>query len=254
MLPDLDKPSLKEMGITLMGDMIAILRYAKKVVEETTCKKFLVSSEDSPMPTKTVIKPAVKKVVTKTAIKTPIVSKIKMEAPKKLVKNSSTTIVKPTVTVKKKPPPITQISRLYSDYIDTNQTPKSSSLKRKYDSEEDDDDDDDNDDDIDIKWVQNDTDKRLKTNDDDIKYKVIMPKGTTIRSQKILKKALEQKRTVFHRLGDSMVTSTTGITESPNCNFNTTFNVTGIGKDLLKRNSSVFNRLGNKDSDKNEIA
>lgn len=46
MLPDLDKPSLKEMGITLMGDMIAILRYAKKVSDEMTCERFLVDNID----------------------------------------------------------------------------------------------------------------------------------------------------------------------------------------------------------------
>jgi hypothetical protein len=250
MLPDLDKPSLKEMGITLMGDMIAILRYAKKVVEETTCKKFLVNTEDSSSPTtKVVTKPTIKKVVTKTTAKTTSSnSKVKMEPTTKTIKNTSSSTVKPSITVKKKIPPISQTPRLYSDYIDTNQRPKLTSFKRKYSSDEEEIG-------IDGKWVHNETEKRLKM-DDDVKYKVIMPKGPTVaKSQKILKKALEQKRTVFHRLGDSMVTSTTNIADSSNSNYAPTFNVTGLGisKDM-KRNStsSVFNRLGNKDIDSDE--
>ena len=240
MLPDLDKPSLKEMGITLMGDMIAILRYAKKVVEETTTKKFLVNTEDSPTPVKTITKPVVKKtIVTKTLAKTPSATKVKLEAPTKVLKMASSSVAKPAV-VKKKLPPITQTSRMYSDYIDTTPAPKISPLKRKYDSEDEEDSDE--------KWGHNESDKRLKSSTNNVEYKVILPK-TTVKTQKLVKKAAEQKRTVFHRLGDSMVSSTTTIIESANSNFNPTFTVTGIGQDVHKRTSSVFNRLGNKDSE-----
>lgn len=249
MLPDLDKPSLKEMGITLMGDMIAILRYAKKVVEETTCKKFLVGSEGSPTPvSKAVAKPTVKKVVAKTA-KTPALSKAKSDGPVKIVKTAASSVIKPvgSVTVKKKVSPSSTIihSKLYSDYIDTNQKSKVSPLKRKYESDEDD---------SDGKWKRNEElQKRLRalSDDDDdeddveeLKFKVLATKKTAVKSQKILKKALEQKKTVFHRLGDSMVSSTTSSNESSN----PTFKVTGIGKDR-NATSSVFNRLGNKDNE-----
>lgn len=238
MLPDLDKPSLKEMGITLMGDMIAILRYAKKVVEETTCKKFLGNSTDSPPSDRIAPKPVVKKIVAKPTVKTS--TKSKVEVAPKVVSSSTSKHIAP----KKKLPSVTQTSRLYSDYIDPKPKPKPTLVKRKYDSD-DDDDDDDHERDINGKWVHNETAKRLKTLND-VKYNVIMPKAATERSQKILKKALEQKRTVFHRLGDSMVSSTTNV-ESSNYNFSPTFNVTGV--DSVKRSSNVFNRLGSKDDE-----
>lgn len=232
MLPDLDKPSLKEMGITLMGDMIAILRYAKKVVEETTCKKFLGTSEDSPPPNRIAPKPMVKKIAGKPPMKASV--KSKAEVGPKVVSSSTS---KPIAPKKKLPP--TQTSRLYSDYVDTKPKPKPVIIKRKYDS-----DDEDEEMDIDEKWVHNESAKRLKSSD--VKYNVVMPKVTTDRSQKILKKALEHKRTVFHRLGDSMVSSTTNI-DSANSSYNPTFNVTGV--DPFKRSASVFNRLGNKDEE-----
>ncbi|XP_016836675.2 uncharacterized protein C19orf47 [Nasonia vitripennis] len=250
MLPDLDKPSLKEMGITLMGDMIAILRYAKKVVEETTCKKFLVGSEDSPTPaSKVVAKPTVKKVVSKAIVKTPASSKAKSDAPAKVIKTAASSVIKPasSVTVKKKVTPTSTIihSKLYSDYIENNQKPKVSPLKRKYESDEDD---------SDGKWKRNEElQKRLRalSDDDDdeddveeLKFKVLATKKTAVKGQNILKKALEQKKTVFHRLGDSMVSSTTSSTESSN----PTFKVTGIGKER-NATSSVFNRLGIKDNE-----
>lgn len=273
MLPDLDKPSLKEMGITLMGDMIAIIRYAKKVVEETTCKKFLGSSEDTPTQSKNSLKPAPKKVVPKTTVKILSTSKVKPEAPIKVTKANSN-YTKPSTTNKKFTPithssrsttqssrpiaqssrpntqsarptpqssrPISQSSsRLYSDYVDSSQRLKTSSLKRKYDSDEEG---------INGKWMHNETSKRFDDNDN-LKFSVMMPKGITARSPKMLKMDLEHNRTVFHRLGDSMVSSTTNIPEAFSSHYNPTFNVVGLEKDYFKRNSSVFRRLGNKDDD-----
>ncbi|XP_033231250.1 uncharacterized protein C19orf47 homolog [Belonocnema kinseyi] len=222
MLPDLDKPSLKEMGITLMGDMIAILRYAKKVVEDTTCEKFLVDSEDSQPTAKFVSKPVVKKVVAKVAPKSTVLSKAKPAAPIKSVSSApSSTIVKKKVA--------SNVTRLVQR---EEKKPAKRKIEKKIVSL---------DSDSDEEWKAE-TQKRLKAAKDDVEYKVIMPKGTTVRSQQILKKAVEQKLTVFDRLGDSSVTSTTNLPES-----STTFNITGLGKDMIKRNSSVFNRLGDKD-------
>lgn len=242
MLPDLDKPSLKEMGITLMGDMIAILRYAKKVVEETTCEKFLVDSEGSivsKITAKPVLKKPVAKMVTRSALTT---GKVKTE-PQNVSKITKTTLNTPTtssVAAKKKPS--VPAAKVISHYIEK---PKPQvSLKRKLEAGSDDYESDASNED----W-NNDSPKKISA-EDEVGYKVIMPKGTTLRSRKILKKALDQKRTVFDRLGDSSVTSTTNLvseTAAP------TFNVTGLGKEVFKRNSSVFNRLGDKDSKKEQL-
>ncbi|XP_043466384.1 uncharacterized protein C19orf47 homolog isoform X2 [Leptopilina heterotoma] len=231
MLPDLDKPSLKEMGITLMGDMIAILRYAKRVVEETTCEKFLVDTEDSPPPpppptSRTVVKPVVKKVVAKVVPKSTVLSKVKPVAPTK--SQLSTT---PSTIVKK-----SMLSKVTKPIVEEKK-PVKRKIEKKIEILDSDSDQSDNDNDWKVE-----SQKRLKAVKDDVEYQVIMPKGTTVRSQQILKKAIDQKLTVFDRLGDSSVTSTTNLAEST-----TTFNITGLGKDVIKRNSSVFNRLGGKD-------
>lgn len=232
MLPDLDKPSLKEMGITLMGDMIAILRYAKKVVEETTCEKFLVDTED----TSGIPKPTVKKVVSKTSTKA-VTSKIKPDTvvTKKILKT-------PTILVKKASSIKKSVSTPGETITNLSNQKKQIILKRKL---EDEDEFDDNE----HKWSE--TVKKVKSldnKDDTVEYTVILPKGSTSRSQQILKKSIEQKRTVFDRLGDSSVTSTTNPAETL-----PTFNITGLGKDIFKRSVSVFNRLGDKDAKKDNV-
>lgn len=229
MLPDLDKPSLKEMGITLMGDMIAILRYAKKVVEETTCERFLVDSEDM-LPTQEVsAKPVVKKMIKDIGNKTVISAASKTDSAKK--------IVKPLITKK-----IVTVRKPISAPVTTNAVnQKQMSLKRKLASEEIyQDNDEDN-------W--NNLEKKMKTTngeDNTVKYTVV-PKATTVRTQ-VLKKPVEQKRTVFDRLGDSSVTSTTNLADTT-----PTFNVTGVGKDVFKRSTNVFKRLGDIDDKKNHV-
>lgn len=229
MLPDLDKPSLKDMGITLMGDMIAILRYAKRVVEETTCEKFLVDTEDStpPPPSRTVVKPVVKKVVAKVVPKSTVLSKVKPVAPATKTQLATT----PNTVVKK-----SMLSKVTKPIVEEKK-PVKRKIEKKIEILDSDSDHSDNDNDWKVE-----SQKRLKAVKDDVEYQVIMPKGTTVRSQQILKKAIDQKLTVFDRLGDSSVTSTTNLAEST-----TTFNITGLGKDVIKRNSSVFNRLGGKD-------
>ncbi|XP_017877598.1 uncharacterized protein C19orf47 homolog [Ceratina calcarata] len=233
MLPDLDKPSLKDMGITLMGDMIAILRYAKKVVEDTTCERFLVDSEDNDGPPKTIVKKVTVKGPTKT-----VVPKLKSDAvtTKKVIKIPTSSVKKPVVA--KKTVSSSSSSSSSNIFIDLANQKKQTIHKRKLQEDEDDTFDNNNED----EWQK--SPKKMKAidkKDDKVGYTVILPKGSTSRSQQILKKIVEQKRTVFDRLGDSSVTSTTNpIEASP------TFNVTGLGKDVLKR--SVFNRLGDKDA------
>lgn len=240
MLPDLDKPSLKEMGITLMGDMIAILRYAKKVVEETTCERFLVDSEDSTGVPKVVPKPIVKKVAAKMvpAIKTSS-AKLKPESVSvKRVTKVPSTLIKKTVTIKK---PTSASVGIVSDLDSQNK--KQTILKRKLDEE------DEFDNGIEDQW--NGDGKKMKThedNDNRIGYNVIVPTAQMKRSNQILKKSIEQKRTVFDRLGDSSVTSTTNLAET-----SPMFNITGLGKEVFKRSASVFNRLGDKDIKKDNL-
>ncbi|KYM93199.1 Uncharacterized protein C19orf47 like protein [Atta colombica] len=231
MLPDLDKPSLKEMGITLMGDMIAILRYAKKVVEETTCERFLVDSEDIlPTPKVSVSKPIMKKGSKEIGNKTMVLATSKTDSTKKIVKSLSAT--KKILTIRK---PI-------SAPVTTNAVnQKPISVKRKLASEEDNDEDNDED-----NW--NISEKKVKTtngSEDNIEYTVATPKAI-VRTQ-ILKKPVEQKRTVFDRLGDSSVTSTTNLVDTT-----PTFNITGVSKEVFKRSTSVFKRLGDIDDKKDQ--
>ncbi|XP_012064401.1 PREDICTED: uncharacterized protein C19orf47 [Atta cephalotes] len=231
MLPDLDKPSLKEMGITLMGDMIAILRYAKKVVEETTCERFLVDSEDTlPTPKVSVSKPIMKKGSKEIGNKTMVLATSKTDSTKKIVKSLSAT--KKILTIRK---PI-------SAPVTTNAVnQKPISVKRKLASEEDNDEDNDED-----NW--NISEKKVKTtngSEDNIEYTVATPKAI-VRTQ-ILKKPVEQKRTVFDRLGDSSVTSTTNLVDTT-----PTFNITGVSKEVFKRSTSVFKRLGDIDDKKDQ--
>lgn len=233
MLPDLDKPSLKEMGIMLMGDMIAILRYAKKVVEETTCERFLVDSEDTLTPPKVVAKPVVKKVVKEGGNKTVVLTASRTDS-------SIKKIVKPLSTAKK----IVTIRKPTSTPVTTNAiNQKQIAVKRKLVSEEEyQDNDEDN-------W--NNLEKKVKvtngSEDSTVEYTAVAPKATAMRTQ-ILKKPIESKRTVFDRLGDSSVTSTTNLADST-----PTFNITGVGKDVFKRTTSVFKRLGDIDDKKDHV-
>lgn len=243
MLPDLDKPSLKEMGITLMGDMIAILRYAKKVSEEMTCERFLVDTAEPTLSINSSINnnnnKSVKMNPTKSAVTKKLPSKITNVT--KVIDNKSQVIsknnlkTKSTVTLKKKPVGNTRVGSIVKADVQ--------SKKRKLTETKiiDSDNDDSDDDDINLK-----INKRLKSDDSKINYKVVMGRTGNIKPQELSskKKLIDQKRTVFDRLGDSSVTSTTNLIDT---NSSPTFNVTGIGNDVVKRNSSVFNRLGDRD-------
>ncbi|CAG5083283.1 Protein of unknown function [Cotesia congregata] len=245
MLPDLDKPSLKEMGIVLMGDMIAILRYAKKVSEEMTCERFLVDSVDPSLslsnknpdnnlskinPTKSTVKKLPSKVTNVSKIADSSKTKSQVVAKNNLK-------VKPNIVVtglKKKTVGSTRVVAPIKKPEDLQ------AKKRKLEIETIDSDSDESDEDLDLKM-----NKRLKSDESKINYKVVMNRPTNVVTKESLnvtqKKLIDQKRTVFDRLGDSSVTSTTNLIDS------TTFNITGIGNDVVKRNSGVFKRLGDKD-------
>lgn len=238
MLPDLDKPSLKEMGITLMGDMIAILRYAKKVSEEMTCEKFLVDTKEVSPPERVLkmVKPVVKKPL---VISKQSVSKASPARPltKSIVKEpaKSTRIVSSSVTVgsaQKKRIVTGELPRIPQQDPAKKRKIVTKIMEIDSDSQE--------------EWAAQ-MQKRLKVSSGNgtAGYKVITPRAPA-KPAEASKKSFEQKRTVFDRLGDSSVTSTTSSTDS-----STTFNITGLG-DVLKRNSSVFNRLGDKDRKKEE--
>lgn len=238
MLPDLDKPSLKEMGITLMGDMIAILRYAKKVSEEMTCERFLVDTADPIPPIKTISPKVVPKRVA---------SKVSSVANKSMLANKSTLLAKDNLKITKTtnlPVTVPAKKKIIAKVINKDNT-ELQARKRKIvdviesiDSESEE------------EWsTQIQKRLKIKTDNDKVDYKIVVPKTQTARTTEVniinKKKIIDQKRTVFDRLGDSSVTSTTNTADA-----NTTFNITGLGSEVLKRNSSVFNRLGDRDAKK----
>lgn len=49
MLLDLNKEYLRDMGITVMGDVIAILRYAKVIHKKYVSEKILSDNDDVPL-------------------------------------------------------------------------------------------------------------------------------------------------------------------------------------------------------------
>ncbi|KAF7993130.1 hypothetical protein HCN44_005911 [Aphidius gifuensis] len=273
MLPDLDKPSLKEMGITLMGDMIAILRYAKKVSEEMTCERFLVDTiDDTPMPKiQKIIKAPIKKsVASKVSNVTPIPpsqplssssSSSSSSLSSKFI-NASSIInnVAPSkgkeamrilanedlsLAQKKKTNVLLQPKRVVSQVVAQSVKRKIVDKVQEISSDSDDE-----------EWSNNNIQKKrikLTSDDDDIivlknreQLSRFTIKNNHDTNNDIKKKSYDQKKTVFERLGDSSVTSTTNINDS-----NTTFNITGLGDVFKRNNSSVFNRLGDKDA-KNE--
>jgi len=233
MLPDLDKPSLKEMGIALMGDMIAILRYAKKVVEETTCERFLVDSEDTSLPPKISAKPVLKRIVEDDGNKSVLPPACKTNSIKK--------VAKPLTVTGKKAANAKKVITVQDTADIVNQ--KQILAKRKLRSEVPYEDSEDNWNVVGKKRIKTSND----TGEDESTEYAIAPKVSSM-TTRVVKKPVEQKRTVFDRLGDSSVTSTTNLIDTA-----PTFNVTGIGKDVFKRPSSVFKRLGDIDDKKDHI-
>lgn len=95
--------------------------------------------------------------------------------------------------------------------------------------------------------ISSDDDKVLPKNREQISSRFTIKNNHDTNNDNKKKSYDLSKKTVFDRLGDSSVTSTTNTNDS-----NTTFNVTGLGDVIKRNNSSVFNRLGDKDA-KNEL-
>lgn len=251
MLSDLDKPSLKEMGITLIGDMIAILRYAKKVVEEKSCEKFMVDTEQSPNPAKKVPKVIKKNVVTKVVPKASIVPpKADSTTAKKIVQSpmiskTKKLIAKKSVLSKCDPVPETTVNK------------QQMALKRKAAEMSNDDGDDDEEEEerksvMRMDHIQAAAAKKARSTSTiptKLGYTVILPTRSIPKTEPPLKKSQEQKQTVFDRLGNECTEAVSSANDT-----STTFNVTGLGKDMYRRSPSVFNRLGDKDSNKNSVS
>ncbi|PSN56261.1 hypothetical protein C0J52_00380 [Blattella germanica] len=209
MLLDLNKEYLKEMGITLMGDVISILRHAKQVHEQNARDKILGSSTNSssaPTPPSPKSTPASR--MLDHYMRKSDQGDERDEPSPQLKSPSSTTVRTKKQIVKTKlegessaAPPAKKVRRVLPEHEGS--------------------------------------------------YKITMPSGTTPRSQKILAKQVlllqqKKKKTVFDRLGDGSVSSTTE-TESPS------ITITGPGLSIVKlatspqeKQSSVFSRLGEK--------
>ncbi|XP_069699409.1 uncharacterized protein C19orf47 homolog isoform X1 [Periplaneta americana] len=214
MLLDLNKEYLKDMGITLMGDVISILRHAKQVHEQTARDKILATSSSVPSPKST---PATRMLDHYIKKSNPSSVDDDNEDDESTTQNAvPAEKQKPAVTNAAVLKPKKQILKTKSE--DTVVTPPSKKVRRVLPEHEG-------------------------------RYKITMPSGSTPRTQRILAKQgllNQKKKTVFDRLGDGSVTSTTE-NEGPS------ITITGLGLNIVKpaistseKQSSVFSRLGEK--------
>ncbi|KAJ9576486.1 hypothetical protein L9F63_006699, partial [Diploptera punctata] len=212
MLLDLNKEYLKDMGITLMGDVISILRHAKQVHEQNARDKILATSTSSPA---------------QSSRSTPATRMLdhyirKNEQGSSEERDESTQqgslYDKQKTQITNSSPVRTKKAVVKVKSVGEVVTPVAKKVRRVLPEHEG-------------------------------SYKITMPSGTTPRSQKILAKQgllTQKKKTVFDRLGDGSVSSTTG-NEGPS------ITITGLGLNIVKpasssqeKQSSVFSRLGEK--------
>ncbi|XP_046382636.1 uncharacterized protein C19orf47 isoform X2 [Ischnura elegans] len=206
MLLDLTKEILRDMGITLMGDVIAILKHAKQVHEQKARDTILLVPPEVPAAKKPT---AVEQVVKNSPdIQKPVTAKLSPSLAKRLGPLSSG-----KQAVKMKTPPVDVVKK------DEKTVAAPPPVKKP----------------------------RRVLPEHEGKYKVIMPSGSTPRTKRILEEQALQvpskKRTVFERLGDGNVTSTTGAEEPK---FTVTCGESIIKSELSDKVMSVFNRLGDK--------
>ncbi|XP_034232235.1 uncharacterized protein C19orf47 isoform X2 [Thrips palmi] len=271
MLLDLNKEYLRDMGITLMGDVIAILRHARQVHEELTHEK-LLSSAKGPS---SVVKPVTNLRDTSSSspsAKTLKTVKVVKPAPKESSSSSSFSSSSSQSSSTPSPPKKVSVSSRISDpnpkplLSGRSAGPSSSSqtlasvklpakkvvtpaepLKRRA---------------AEISRPKPSV-ERLENEDVPVPikkvrrvlpeheggYKIKMPSGSTPRSQQILAKQKEiaSKKTVFDRLGgstspgaDPLTAAVSSTTSDP------TFTVTGLEAAKKAKASSVFSRLGDK--------
>ncbi|EFX67131.1 hypothetical protein DAPPUDRAFT_262091 [Daphnia pulex] len=186
MLLDLTKEYLKDMGITVLGDVIAILKHSKRYHEKVAREKVLAIDKETSVMKAT---KHLNEMLLKDDIPKSVVNNVKISVPK------INTVTRPSPPKKLK-------------------TAKPEVLK---DTEE-------------IEWVEE------VEEFEELKRKVIPPKLPTKKATPVVNPTKVVKKTsVFDRLGESNVTSTTPeIQDSP-------INATAASK---TQPSSVFRRLG----------
>ncbi|XP_049943417.1 uncharacterized protein C19orf47 homolog isoform X1 [Schistocerca serialis cubense] len=229
MLLDLNREILKEMGITLIGDVIAILRHAK-TVHDKRARERILAAQSSPQKTAS----RGQKDGTETSVKARKHNASKESGKQPLSLAAQNEVV--TVAPKKRIAPVqSEIAVRQNEEEDTSMEV---------------------DDEIKvITPVQPPTKKaRMVLPEHEGGYRITMPAGTTPRSRAILsmvaaRQSNKHRGTVFDRLGECVVSSTTGggtPPEEPAGAGTTVITVTGVTPSPNKVGNSVFSRLGGK--------
>lgn len=279
MLLDLNKEYLRDMGITLMGDVIAILRHARQVHEEITHERLLLSAKgpsSSIKPVSSNVKESSISAGTAKLLKGTKVLKAPSTSTSSSSFNSSSSssqsssapsppkkVSVPSRISDPNPRPVppgrtTASSSALSRSMGTSSEKTSAkktesqpeSLKRrsgeisrsKSAGEK-----------VDLEEIQVPVKKvRRVLPEHEGGYKIKMPTGSTPRSQQILAKQKEtaSKKTVFDRLGGSTSPVTEPVTAAVSAVSSTTsdptFTITGLEGTKKSKITSVFSRLGDK--------
>lgn len=276
MLLDLNKEYLRDMGITLMGDVIAILRHARQVHEELTHEKLLSSSRN---PTNN-IKPSINLKENSNNVpplKAGKVSKVVKVSPKSTSSSSYSSSSSSQSSSTPSPPKKVSVSSRISDPKSRPSTssgrvpgpssasvsltvpstsekpavkrtePQNESLKRKSAEISRPKPSDPKEALVEVPLPVKKARRVLPEHEGG--YKIKMPTGSTPRTQQILAKQKESlnKKTVFDRLGGSSSPGTDACTGAvSSTTSDPTFAVTGLDGSKKSKGSSVFSRLGDK--------